>query len=515
VKKTISIIALAAALLAALTVFVCYDPKSEEVDGKKGYSNPLDKEGDNYLYGKKDIDEKYCTGKNEDGVALIFTDDTKCNPPCDPVIPTITLVGPQSVTINTTQLTEFKKWMHFDGGSWDNLFTADKGAGGTINPATREPCLREGSGNCRTDIDKNAVPKPGTYAIQYRVIKVALNGDTVCNGTIPQNNKERILIVEQYVAADTGTPRIELSGSKDAEFRVGTTYTDAGVIVTVNGKTLLSALDSIVVKGTNSGNSYRQKVEKPAGGTIAFTSIKTPDNPAPAAGFTYTITYYASYKGASMSTAATAQAVRNLKVIAEADKGAAAVIVLAGYKHKLKNGTVIDGYPDTMLTVPGSTNDNYKEKNVEKVYYIKDGAEVPVDKNLVTIKNPSPFITGQTMWGTRTVNYDIVGGSGYKEANAKRNVFLVDITCEEGNIEPEVKASGASEIPAGVVWDYNSSWSVTNKDELGNGSAGFKYFIHFNGLNPYSPKAGKYNITYVGLGRCGGKTELERTITVK
>jgi hypothetical protein len=199
------------------------------------------------------------------------------------------------------------------------------------------------------------------------------------------------------------------------------------------------------------------------------------------------------------------------------------VIVLANYKHKLKDGTVIDGYPDTMLTVPGSTNDNYKEKGVEKVYYMKDGKEEPADKSLVTTKNPSPFITNQNSSGTRTVNYDIAAAQGYAAANVKRNVFLVDNTCEEGKIEPEVKlitgdTTGVTplSIPAGVVWDYNNSWSVTNKDELGDGSAGFKYFIHFNGLNPNNPKAGStYKITYVGLGKCGGIRERERTITVK
>jgi len=497
VKKTISIIVLAASLLASLTVFVCYNPEKEEVDigGKKykGYSNPLDKDGDNYLYGNKD---ENCTPEH-----LFDPQDTHCNPPCDPVIPTITLVGDQSVTIGTHQLAEFRKWMHFDGGSWDNLITFDKGQSGSINPTTRDPCLKEGgSGVCKssfTEAEKNTVKK-GDYIIQYRVIKVAANGDTTCGAVTPQAIKERVLICTTYVAPDTATPVITLLGDKEAEFRVGTTYTDRGVTVSVG------ELDSIVVKGIN--NNFSQKLTKP------ITASAPPINITGAvAGNTYTITYHASYKGKSA-----VPMVRNVKVIAEVTSNVPAVIVLAGYKHKLKNGTVIDGYPDTMLFV-GSTNENYKEKGVEKVYYMKDGAEVALDKNLVTTKNPSPFITGQSSSGTRTVNYDIAAAPGYAAANVKRNVFLVDNDCEEGKIVPEVKESGSSEIPAGVVWDYNSSWSVTNRDELGNGTAGYKYFIHFNGLDPNNPKvkAGGYKITYVGLGKCGGITELERTITVK
>jgi len=505
VKKTISIIVLAAALLASLTVFVCYNPENEEVevDGKKykGYVNPLDKDGDNYLYGlKNDADyEKRCTGPNKDGVALIFTDDSICKPQCDPVIPKIELVGPQKVTINSQQVTEFRKWMHFDGGSWDNLITYEMGAGGNINPTTREPCLKDGNG-CKsfTDAEKNSVPRDGDYVIQYRVIKIAVNGDTVCNGVIPQAIKERVLTCTTFVAPDTATPVITLSGDKNTEFRVGITYQDRGVTLSIG------ELDSIIVKGTNSGNGYEQKLKtKP----ISATAIITPTNAA--AGFTYSITYYASYKGR-----AAVPVVRTVTVIAAVTSNVPAVIVLENYKHKLANGTVAE-YPDTMLLV-GQSNSDYKEKGVAEVYYMKDGEKVPLDKSLVTTKNQSPFITGQSSAGARAVNYDIEAGNGYAAKNVKRNVFLVDNLCEPPDPQkPTVTATGASQIPAGTPWDYANSWSVISNDAAPNNGTGFKYFIHFNGLDPNNPKPGSYDITYVGLGKCGAKTELPRTIVVK
>ncbi len=311
-------------------------------------------------------------------------------------------------------------------------------------------------------------------------------------------------------APDTGTPVVTLLGGATAEIRVGSTYQDFGVTVTVNGLNTPTALDSVVVKGTSpASNTYRLKVEKPNG---VFTGVVLPATLA--ANSTFSITYYASYKGASMTVAKTDNKVRTVTVLPEVQRNVTPVIVLSGYKHKLKNGTVIDGYPDTMLYI-GSTDANYVEKGVDKVYYVRDGAEVAVDKNLVTPTRPSSFITGQNYAGAKTVYYDISAGSGYAAANAKRNVYLVDNECDEGKIEPTVNVSGTDEIPAGTAWDYSSSWSVINQDELGKGSGGFKYFIHFNGLNPNNPKAGTYKITYVGLGRCGGMTELERTITVK
>ncbi|MDR2692804.1 MAG: InlB B-repeat-containing protein, partial [Chitinispirillales bacterium] len=48
------------------------------------------------------------------------------NPPapqCDVSIPTIALVGPQVININTQEVQEFRKWMRFDGGPWAELIT--------------------------------------------------------------------------------------------------------------------------------------------------------------------------------------------------------------------------------------------------------------------------------------------------------------------------------------------------------------------------------------------------------
>jgi formylglycine-generating enzyme required for sulfatase activity len=308
----------AAPLLAAVALFVCENPRE--------FENPIDKEGSNYLYGRPYSidDEWYCTGVNDDGVALLFTDSSRCtdnpnipnNPSCDPVIPTIKLEGPPSVTIATDQIAEFRKWMHFDVESWDSLITYGKGTGGTVEPVPREPCLDTvgGNGNCISFSEqyKNNMPGYGSYIIRYMVEK------SPCNGTTPYAVTQRTLNVSQYVAQDTGTPMIALTNGEGLGIIIseGTygTYWESGWTVTVNGISTPDALDSVVIEGTNSGNSYRQKVEKPAVGTIAFTSVVFTAN---AAG-TYAITYYASYKGTSMSVAKTATATRNVTVL-EAD----------------------------------------------------------------------------------------------------------------------------------------------------------------------------------------------------
>jgi formylglycine-generating enzyme required for sulfatase activity len=125
-------------------------------------------------------------------------------------------------------------------------------------------------------------------------VALLFTGDSGCNG---------------YVAPDTGTPVITLDGSDDAEVRVGDAYRDAGVTVTVGGSVLPTALDSVVVKGPN---NYNKTVRTSPDRTIDFTEIEF----STAAAGTYTITYYASYKGASMSVAKTATETRTVKVLA-------------------------------------------------------------------------------------------------------------------------------------------------------------------------------------------------------
>lgn len=497
-KKTISIIVAAAALIAALAVFVCTDVK---------FDNPLDEKGSNYLggymSGLKGSDEDRCLKLDGSGKP-VFWSDTTCLPNCDGIDPNIDLVGPGSVTTTTKPGSEdaanvLKKWLHLDGGAWNNIITYGPGNGGSQQPFPQEPCLTKdgGDGSCinlTNKITKDTIMlEPSTtYKITYKVVK-----DT-CNGKVPSAPIARVLMVTQYIPP-VGDLKINLLGENPAQVKVGAPYVDGKVIVSVGGTPNPGALDSVVVR--NSQNDVVSKVVKP---NDDFSGVKLSDNPP--AGSTFTVTYYASYTNPSTGQTATPQtAVRTVQVIPD-ESTLSAVIVLNPYKHKLSSGKVVEG-PDTMLYI-GSAN--YVEKGAKA--YKSTGEEI-VGSNVVNITPPA-FGSDNI---TQQVDYRVEAGTGYGSASKKRNVHMVDKTCDD-KTEPTVNVSTSwtGEIPAGTVWDYDRVWYVLNKDENGGGAA-FKYFIDFDGLDPNKPvaKSGGYKITFVGLGKCGGINEKEVPLTVK
>ncbi|MDR2592794.1 MAG: hypothetical protein LBC59_08315 [Chitinispirillales bacterium] len=520
-KKIMSIIVLAALLTAALVVFVCESPE---------FNNPLDEKGTNFLENRDSAkahkDEALATDEN--GVAMFWADNTeKFRPNCDDVTPTIALVGASQININTQQVQEFRKWMHFDDGQWAELITWGKGPNGKTEPVPKEPCLKRGTGDCMqfSAQEKNRTPDPNNYIIEYKVEK------PLCRGATPYATVNRTLNVTQFIAVDTGRPVITVTGGLTAEVRVGNTYTDMGATVNIGqgGPTNPGALDSVVVKGTNSGNTYSQTVRKPAAGSIDFTSIVVPTTTANS---TFSITYYASYRG-NDNVVRTSTAIRNVKVLEQQQSNVAPIIVLKPYKLKVPSSGKIIDYPDTMIYLSSATNDSYREKGVDRVYYVSGGNETTVCSNgcdgvVTTTRQPS-FITGQNDPARKTVTYEIPAGTGYASGAATRNVFLVytEAQCVADEIAPVApivrKATATASnpnsdtIPAGVIWKYDDTWTVTHSNALG--SAGFKYMIDFNGLDPYKPVpksgGGGYEITYVGLGKCGETAELKRTIFVK
>jgi len=489
VKKTISIIALSALFSAAVLVLVCTDGK---------YDNPLDERGTNYLYGdtadaagKMNSSSKNSGCVNVDGVAALFCDTSKYKQ-CDGAVPEIKIVEPKSVTINTQQVTEFRKWMHLDGGPWSDLISWDTAR--HKNVITKEPRLAKGSGD--VSYNPNQVPDEGTYFIWYRIEKKE------CNGNIPGSEGSRTLKVELWVPPDTATPRLTLVGLGRVEIKEGKNYSEEGVTVMLGSQDITrEALDSVVLK-RNSG----ARVEgwtKP----VDFSKVAIPANTPANTGFT--ITYYASRNG-KPTTPATV--VRNVTVTENQVVGVKGVIVLTPYKHNIK-GKVIE-HPDTMMF--GGT---YVEKGA-RAYYVKDGAEVAIDANSVVKPSGSNTTMPSSVDnpGQRSLQYTLPAGAGYSQADpVSRNVYLVVRGCD-APADPVITAGGDTTIAAGTEWNYSTGWSVANKDKDGDqawSSAGRKYLIDFAGLDPKKPKAGTYKITYVGLGACGSIATKERTITVK
>lgn len=499
-KKTISIIVLAAALLASLVMFVCYSPKDEG-----GFSNPLDKDGDNYLYGDKD-DEAGKLGTNSNGEANLF--DTSQYKVCDKINPTVTVTlasGGQYVSINPKEGREkLKMWMQ-DGYPPDSSIKYTTGANGDPNSKlfVQEPCLTRNDGDpCmeKAKIWNNTevlLEAGGTqYKITYQVKKA------MCGTKEPVGVATRFLTVNDYIA-NAGELRIVLKGDEVVPVKVGSgsNYEEQCVTVTVGGETRPEAkLDSIVI---SKNNSRQRSVDACAKVTLDNDLVKDTK---------YGIKYYASYKHKTPAGKDTTQAksvTRTVNVVEDANTQPA-VIILNNYTHKLKSGKSVSS-PDTMLYV-GSKNSDYKEKGVSKVTDSK-GQEIPDWRTKV--RTTTPTIDGVNDPVTLKVGYEISAGSGYGAKSINRSVYLVENGCDDGSTDPTITVNTANDPDnktAGSVWNYDGGWSVRDNDVGGNG---FKYFIDFDGLNPNSLVAGTYNITYVGLGKCGKKAEKSRTITVR
>ena len=483
-NKTISIISAAALLSASLLVFVvCQDSEKD-----KRVTNPVIV----VVPGDGSDSGVVCPGCPPGG-------GPGGDSLCDGVNPTIKIIGAASMVTTTkpgdeASANELKKWLHLDGGSWLSIIEYSPGTGGSLQPIPQEPCLTRdgGNGECiamsNVRITRDTLTlEPGGYTIRYRVVKDA------CNDMVPSAVATRSLIVTKYVPP-VGEITITLLGSNPAQVKEGGTYVDAGAIVSIGGTLIPSAIDSVVVR--NSQNTVISKLLNPNGN---FSGVKLSANPS--AGSTFTVTYYASYRDPTGQVATPKTAVRTVMVVDD-QTTLPAVIVLNPYTHKLKSGKEVK-WPDTMLY---SGSGVYVERGAKA--YTGTGEEIAGVNLTIT----TPIFGNDNI--TKQVDYRVNAGNGYGAASKKRNVHMVDNSCDD-KTAPIVNVS-VSEIPAGTPWDYITSWSVINKDENGGGAA-FKYFIDFNGLDPDKPvaKAGGYKITFVGLGKCGGITEMEKTITVK
>jgi len=485
VKKTISIIALSALLLAAVTVLVCTDVK---------FDNPLDKEGTNYLNGDTS-DEKGKLFTRDDGVAALFYDTSKYKQ-CDGTVPVITLVGGKSVEINTQETAKFRKWMHLDNGPWDSLITWNTEAHKNVN--AKQPRLTNAKDE-DVPYNQNAVPDAGTYIIDYRIEKPE------CNGKVPGSNERRTLVVIKYEAPDTVTPTLILLGQGRVEVKEGDKYSDEGVTVMLGSQNITAdAVDSVVLKRNTGARVDGWK--KP----VNFAQIAIPANTPASTGFT--ITYYASRNGRPTNPASV---VRNVTVTENVVVGTKAVIVLNPYKHNIPGVSKTIEHPDTMMIYGGT----YSEKGAA-AYYEKDGAKVTITE---PVTKPNPPNTSANSPAARSLAYTLAAGSGYSAADpVTRYVYLVDSYCSD-KAAPKIALADSAKalsIPAGVEWNYGASWSVTNMDYddgtlVGGQSAGRKYLIDFGGMDPKKPAKGTYTITYVGLGGCGSIAVKTRSVKVE
>jgi len=505
-KKAITFVVAAALLTAALLAFVCDNPK---------FDNPLDKRGENFLEGKRNVDVDGAIGVDGNGVANYWSDTTdKYRPNCDAGVPRIERVGDHPARITNVEFSKFQMYMHLDGNPWDNLIRVVENDGGVTKSAI---LTKSGNVDEPDRPNQNNMPANGTYTIVYIAQKEK------CGEVIPEDRVIRTLIVEEPPdEIDCRELKIELLGTQRVEILKDSvsTYKDRGVTITLlnSGGNVCSfasenltatAFDSAVIK---KGSTRVAKV-------VSISAIYIPTNAA--VNDEYTITYYAhaTNKNGDLRTA-TAERTVKVNPMPEGGKPKP-VIVLNPYRSTFGSKTI--DHLDTMVFFRGS----YREKGVKEVYYMKDGSKISVSTSLV-VKTPStPSVSGPDPREVG-ITYNLTAGAGAEYGDATpvtRTVYVVDDGCDEA-ISPDIDLlpapGGPIEIVAGAVWNHKESWRVTSKDNVENGvnfygSTGIQYIIDFDGirLDPNKPEAGTYAITYVGLSKCGALSTKPRTVTVR
>jgi len=258
----------------------------------------------------------------------------------------------------------------------------------------------------------------------------------------------------EYVAPDTATPVITLQGNNPAEFEVGQTYTDGGVTVSIG------ELDSIVVKGTNSGNNYRQELKTTP---VVASAIATPSNAA--AGFTYTVTYYASYNGR-----AAAQVFRKVKAAPSPPSGGKFSETVGVYKFDMM---LVAGGTFKMGCADEQSDCYYDERPVHDVtlssFYI---GEYEVTQGLWKAvmgsnSNPSSF-TGNDELPVDSVSWNQVKVFIDKLNSKTGRTYKLPTEAEwefaaRGGINSEgYKFSGGDGIDS-VAWYWSNSGSKTHE----------------------------------------------------
>jgi len=343
----------------------------------------------------------------------------------------------------------------------------------------------------------------GASTSQNSVVTINMDG----NKTLTANFSE--------IVTDLSELRIVATSSENQSVRENEVlyWNNTGVKIYKDNKEVPvdKALEKVVVNGV--WNSYTQEYNnntKP----IDLNAVRLTSTAK--AGDKYVITYYASYEGKSATLEISVLIVEGVSSYVDP------VIVLKPYRPTL-TGRAVE-VKDTMMFMSGAgitVDPVFKDPGIAEVYYMKGGVKNSVDVSLVKITPPkfSPAIVGR-----KDATYKLDGdGKNYATKTELRYVYLIGgVRCEDDNgkmieqTKPEITFVGSDPltISTDVAWNYDYSWNVTYKDDNFNTSA-FKYYIDFDGLKPEKPEVGTYNITYVGLGACGGIQTKVRTIKVQ
>ncbi|MDR0331825.1 MAG: hypothetical protein LBH93_08990 [Chitinispirillales bacterium] len=479
-KKITPVIVLAALCAAALIAFVCTDVK---------FDNPLDEKGTNFLY----KDTSFLNNKdsvlktNDNGTADLFSSPKY---QCDKVAPIVTLVGSKEVSINTSESNRFRELVGNEGNIMFNVGT----------PKTPE--LTDGTGK-RVEYPSGGMPGKGTgYVITYIVEK-----DPCPDGVTPRGTAERILNITEYNCSptDSAVVWLEPGGQATHSFEVNTPYRDPGVRAYYNnrscggGEEVPLPLDSIVVK--DGGAVIQRLVTSP----VNASGVDVPNTVAKS----YTVTYYTHAPGGRL-----ASATRTVTVTPKYDEGPIVTVVLKSYKHSIGGKTI--EHPDTSVFIGGT----YREIGVESVYFMSGGNKVTLNDSVVAIvSSPSTTSAGQ-----KSASYMVQGGTApnganYRGVTISRYVYVAfpRNDCDGGDIPPTVTTTGTGNLSLSISGDkWEEKWKTGFTATGNDGYTAWQYIVDRGTLDPGNLTPGStHNVTYVGLGRCGGTTATANgTVTV-
>jgi hypothetical protein len=476
------------------------------------FDNPLDKKGDNYLFGIVD-EEKHKTQTDANGIANIFNTDTVNKYwGCDKVAPTLAIKGPQTVTIYHDEPLEFQKWMGL-AGSFSDILEWSSGVGGTEPVSIRPARLTTGGEN---DVTYSGnMPPNGNYTIVYTAVKTPNCSD----GFVPSPaTAQRGLIIEQREVVVNDPPTVTLRGQNPFQVVQHTTYVDPGAFATDGDGRTDIPITKIEVR--NSDGGIAQTIVPPASHTDINTVSTT------LVGRKYSITYYTESRLNDKTDSKT----REVEVVSEQDtRLPVPIIVLNMYSHRfldssLPGGDITFNHPDTSIPLYGG---NYVEKGVERVYFTNNNQQ----SETVCVGAACNGLVTIAQQGTTLRAYRIERNptGGYDAATTTRTVHTYDGDCDD-KTPPTINLIGSDPLILSIAahsngWSSsaNTVWTVTGNDEL---KSGFRYLTHGGSLvmlpvvpgitpsNTFRLELGSHTVTHVARGGCGGITVRQRTITV-
>lgn len=542
-------------VFAALAAFVLVFTYCADME----FNNPLDKKGDNYLYGW----DKEPTWRSEYETMLLDKDGfgnaglfANRDFVCDPTVPNVSLRSfPDPIGVNQT-------------GIIDNIMGRN-GMAGNVGPLVLAPGEQvernwsadnsvrlfptDAFGNkIEIEIPYNPDPNvmfstvPGRYVIEYtaRRDSIRVAGGNACQiGTSGEITLTRIINIESGGQIDmTSPPVIELAGGSVVSLNLNDNYQENGLNAVQEPATLgggsITTLDSIVIRSGAIGTTpsvleASSILSHPRGITVleAAEWVSSMFNGVNLHRTEHDVSI--TYHVTSPTNGVRASITRTVEVRDVITTLPAIQIVL----EKKARTYFVDGQFMQLRTLTDQVSGTapYVSAGVADAFYLDRITRDTVRTNPLTgvlLRQEVTHTQPSGGEGRRPVLYSHGGVQGEAErATEERVVYVTDTECET-SAPPIITATPSPlTIPAGTPWQPDIGqapgpyWTLERQDwfeqPISPAPPSYRFetvldhHAPFSVLNARNPQPGTYTVYHIGLGYCGGFSVVSRQVIVQ